>query len=684
LVLASSTNELRLFEAIHFRIPHTAAYANPFDPDEVEVALEVRTPQGRLQTVPAFWHQPFKRRRSGEVDPKQDWLYPTGSAEWAVRFTPQETGEFEAVAWHRYGGKTLRSTPVRFSCQPGTSRGFVQVSRTDPRFLEFSQGAPFFPIGQNLAFIGNQQYVTLTKAEGILEQLSANGANYLRVWACCEDWAMAIEARKSAWGRSWDWHPPIVTASGPAGGDIPCLRLDPKTRRVPVNPSHRVALQPNTLYRVSASTRTEPGTSLRLKFLGGAFGPFVSSSGETWTNWQQNVKTGPDDYWLREMELVLEGEGAAWVSDLSLREGAGGPELLWEADLRRPRRGYYNPLDCFMLDELVRTAEKEGVYVQLCLLTRDLYMSALKDPASADYDQAIRDASKFFRYAIARWGYSTSVAAWEYWNEMDPNLPTDRLYSELGSFLEKHDPYRHLRTTSTWGPSRKDCQHPALDIADTHFYLRPADTNRLSDEVIAVFDRTQWLRQQAPLKPAHLGEFGLADDKWRITPAMQQRPELVDVHNALWASALSGASGTALFWWWERLDQRAVYPLYRPVSRFIADVPWNSGQVKVADLAIPDPRLRASGLMAGDQAWIWLFNRESSWEVSVIQGRKPEPVSEATVEVRGMPAGSYRVQWWDTRLGGFTREETSSVTNSALLLYPPSFSQDIAGRISHR
>ena len=50
------------------------------------------------------------------------------------------------------------------------------TSREDPRFLEFTNGSPFFAIGQNLAFIGENQYVNLTKAEEIFGKLNANGA----------------------------------------------------------------------------------------------------------------------------------------------------------------------------------------------------------------------------------------------------------------------------------------------------------------------------------------------------------------------------------------------------------------------------------------------------------------------------------------------------------------------------
>lgn len=114
---------------------------------------------------------------------------------------------------------------------------------------------------------------------------------------------------------------------------------------------------------------------------------------------------------MGDLGLRTEGGGSAWGGEFSLREAAGGPELLWEADMNRSIRGFYNPLDCLVVDELVASAEKHRIYLQLCLLTRDLYMSALKDPASPQYERAIQDARKFFRYAVARWGYSTSAAA---------------------------------------------------------------------------------------------------------------------------------------------------------------------------------------------------------------------------------------------------------------------------------
>jgi hypothetical protein len=50
---------------------------------------------------------------------------------------------------------------------------------------------------------------------------------------------------------------------------------------------------------------------------------------------------------------------------------------------------------------------------------------------------------------VARWGYSTSVAIWEYFNEINPNLPAGKFYTKLGEYLEQIDPYNHLSLFST-------------------------------------------------------------------------------------------------------------------------------------------------------------------------------------------------------------------------------------------
>jgi hypothetical protein len=671
LTLLSTANRVPAYEKIDFHIEVPNSYTNPFDPDEVELNVRFTAPDLAPVIVPAFFYQHYER----STFQGRDWIYAVGLPGWKARFAPSKPGRYEAVALLNDRAGIAESAPVRFECVASSSHGFVRVSTKDPRFLEFSDGKPFFPIGQNLAFIGNQQYVTLSKAEQIFRKLADNGANYLRIWTCCEDWAMAVEARKSAWGRSWDWRVPAVPVPGAESSGRKCLALTAAKSQVRLEPSHPIALRPSTLYTFRAQVRTAAASKIALTLNDTRTAKTFSSEG--WITVEEQLQTGTDQRWLGETSFRLEGE-AGWLDAFSLREAAGGPELLWEADVNRPIRGYYNPLDCWILDRVVAAAQTNGIYVQLCLLTRDLYMNALKDAASPEYEQAIQAARKTFRYAIGRWGYATSVGAWEYWNEMNPGLTTDRFYAELGEFFERNDPYAHLRRTSTWGPAPKDCRHPKLDVADVHFYLRPTDKGKIDDEVHAIIERTKWLREQAPEKPAQLGEFGLADDKWRITDEMKRSPELADAHNALWASTLSGASGTAMFWWWERLDQHNFYPHYRPLSRFIADVPWNSGEVKEASVSTMAPSARVLGLTARNRAWLWVWNREAAWNTIVLAGRKPSQLSGVVLEVANFPSGAYTLRWLDTQSGAMLREEKACVQDGSLRVTAPPFVRDVA------
>ena len=44
------------YEKIEFMINLDTKYGNPFDPDEVELSLELKTPGGREVTIPAFYY----------------------------------------------------------------------------------------------------------------------------------------------------------------------------------------------------------------------------------------------------------------------------------------------------------------------------------------------------------------------------------------------------------------------------------------------------------------------------------------------------------------------------------------------------------------------------------------------------------------------------------------------------
>jgi len=466
--------------------------------------------------------------------------------------------------------------------------------------------------------------VDLVRADSIFGRMAENGANFARVWVCCHDWALAIEAEKSAWRRTWargsaivpDPEDPARTCLSVSGDDGATVRFEP------CNP---VALRPGTDYRLTGRVRTD-GTAGLAAVMGADTYPLArpGAARDAWASFDVTFPSRAQEYWLPPTAFRLQGSGTAWLGSLSLTEAAGGPELLIEAETNRREIGFCNPVDCFMLDRLVESAEAHGIYLMPCVITRDLYMDRLRDPASDAYRQATRDAMHVMRYAVARWGYSTSIAAWEYFNEIDPGCATDGLYDALAEYLDQMDPYRHPRTTSTWAPSARDCELTSLDIAQEHYYFRPSDREKLADEVEAVLRHASFLREHAPLKPAWLGEFGLADEKWGLAPEMAEDTDLLHFHNALWASALSGLSGTAMFWWWDQLDRQDAYPVYRPLAEFLADVPWTSGALQPTTAQPSDPAVRVIGLQSPDSLHAWLVHQSGTWSAQRKTGTVPE------------------------------------------------------------
>jgi len=675
--------EVGRYEKLELLIRINRRYNNPFDPQDVDLVVVLNTPDGGKLVLPAFYCQDYERRKFNQGRERANWYYPVGNGTWKARFAPMQTGSYSATARLKDKTGTIQSEAVQFSCVQSSGKGFLRASKKDPRFFEFSDGEPFFAIGQNLAFIGEGQHVTLSGAEDIFTKLAANGANFLRIWTCCQDWAMAIEAKKSAWDRSWNRGSRIVPVPGGENGPGArrCVKIDNKP--VTVSPSHPVALRPNTRYILTGRFMAEYAAGLRVNLGRDNWEiPFDSAGDRKWQQFKREFTAGENDFWLGRTVLSPVGSGPVLLEKLSLKETPDSHELLWEADVNRAVLGVYNQVDCFMLDELVEAAQNNGIYLILCMLTRDLYMKHLSDEGSGEYQQAIRYAKNFMRYAVARWGYSTSVAVWEYFNEIDPGLPTDRFYAEVGDYLSQIDIYHHLRATSTWHPSAKDCRHSSLDIAQLHRYMRPGTKEEFKDEVAVVIDRAQFLRKHAPNKPALIAEFGLADTKWGLSDYMKQDTEGVHFHSSLWASAFAGTSGTAMFWWWELLEKQDAYRHYRPLSAFLFLADISFAGLRLTDAAISSEQLRLLGYQGDDCAYLWISDSRATWWKQIVENMRPAPVSDASIEIRGLRPGKYRLEWWDTYKGKIIRTEQVTCTEARMQISVPLFSRDIACKIN--
>jgi hypothetical protein len=267
------------------------------------------------------------------------------------------------------------------------------------------------------------------------------------------------------------------------------------------------------------------------------------------------------------------------------------------------------------------------------------------------------------------------------------------------------DIYHHLRTTSAWAACPKDWRHPQLDVANLHWYLRPTEGALFRDEAAAVLDRARFLRQEAPAKPAFFAEYGITTDNWQRSPYLDQDADYTHLHNALWASALSGLSGAVLSWWWEDLDKKDGYRHYLALARFMQDVPLSSGQLREAKARSADARWRVVGLQGEDCAYLWLADTQATWYRKVVQRETPaeasggarvsspaahekagqqETPAEAlgvTFVIEGLVPGTYDALWWDTRKGVGIRTDKVQTTGGDLKLEAPRFVGSIACKL---
>lgn len=661
ITLEGSAQSVPRYARIEFTLRNVPAI-DPHGDAAANIGVDILTPSGKRVFVPAFRYQPFEHRPAARG--QQEWLYPTGEGRWLVRFAPVELGKHTATS--RGGTAT-----VNFEATASPSRGFIRVAKQNPRYFELDDGTPFFAVGQNIAFVKDS-----TRTIEMIQKFSAAGGNWARVWVCAEDWALAIEARRSAFARSWGWNVPIVAIPDREGyhGDRLCLKLAGEAgAKLDVSPMRGIPLKPAAKYRFTGAIRGDVAVNFDL------LGPrSITAKGKGWETFAIEFTSGEQRF-APPFALRLASKGTAFLRDLSLKEAGASIELLPELDVNRPALGSYNEADAFLLDRLVEAAESAHVRLQLVLLTRDHYMALLSRPGSADYARATAAARNLVRYAAARWGYSTHVFAWEYFNELDPGKPTEAFYAALAEELDRVDVNRHLRTSSTWHSPSKEFASARLDVANLHHYLRPPDGDLFKDAPAAVRRKFEQSQKVMPPRPLMFAEYGIADPNYQRPRELDQDKELLHLRDGLWATMLGGWAGTASWWYWDDMHKLDAYRVYTPVAQFATGIPWNSGKLTAAT-ASADQSLRVIGLTSGDGAWLWLSDPRATWHSVAVDGRKPEAITAAAVKIEKLTPGEYRVEWIEPATGKVVKEERVR-SDGTVSLRAPDFTRDVAIRV---
>ena len=397
----------------------------------------------------------------------------------------------------------------------------------------------------------------------------------------------------------------------------------------------------------------------------------------------------------------------------------------WATCAMHTQASGFNRIDlanAWRLDRVMEAAEKCGIRVILCIDSFNTLRSVerlygrfeespfaagnggpLTTPAAYFTDEQCRQAYRNrLRYLVARYGCSTSVFAWELWNEVDlvdgyDARAVTSWHATAARTLQALDPWRHLLTTSasqTPGLPELDAV-PGLDFLQTHHYGTTDAAAAVAANCRARRARTQ--------RPHFHGEFGIShsgEETARLDPAG------IHLHNALYASVGQAEAGAPLSWWWDSyIHALDLYPVFSAFSKWIegfdfaaqhvqpiqarvvyeeraeTDSGRTQGGVERSAKRVP-PALRVSGVQGDSEALVWVQNAAYVWPALGTPGSAPAPVRNATVELNAFRAGPWQLDIWDTRRGQVMARKRLNVSANGLgLVHFAEVEWDVALRL---
>ncbi|MGB9797066.1 MAG: DUF5060 domain-containing protein [bacterium] len=298
--------------------------------------------------------------------------------------------------------------------------------------------------------------------------------------------------------------------------------------------------------------------------------------------------------------------------------------------------GKYALDNAWKVDKLLEWAHRNGIYIMLCLgyhgevSDQQLYFGEQRwhynpynkangGPCDKPADFWTNEvARKFYKqrleYIIARWGYSTNILSFEFWNEV--NAPASWV-EEMANYLKTIDPFKHLLTT-TYGDDAVWRLHN-MDYSQIHHYGTgdQADFSHFFHN--ACREYTEKFQ-----KPFLIGEFGI---DFRKSDAYYDEKGLgTSMHNGMWSAALSRSMGTAMIWYWDNyVHQKGLYREFKPIAKFVSDIPWAERRydyVKTSEPHYLEEKERGYGDVVFQPTMGW--GRSTGTEFTILRNGKLE------------------------------------------------------------
>ena len=229
------------------------------------------------------------------------------------------------------------------------------------------------------------------------------------------------------------------------------------------------------------------------------------------------------------------------------------------------------------------------------------------------------------RYLVARWGYSRSVAFWEFWNEVDnaqyqgtqvirPTIPSRDIadwHQEMATYLKSIDPYGHLVTTSVSHRliegvfDMKD-----MDLNQIHIYRNIDSIPKLIRTANSLWEN-----------PYVIGEFGFDWDWNNLDHSIGFFFDF-DLRRGQWYGVFHETPIYPMTWWWEFFDERNMDWIYKSVST-ITNRMMAAGNATFEQVPVKTSirGLESYAVKCGEEIYVYvvnlLFERAYRFEIEV-------------------------------------------------------------------
>lgn len=362
-----------------------------------------------------------------------------------------------------------------------------------------------------------------------------------------------------------------------------------------------------------------------------------------------------------------------------------------------PVRGRYDAIACARMDAILAKAEELGLRVILCIEQHGNLEPAGREvgrwpehPYNANNGGPCRDIMHFFtsyearrlfgnrlRYLVARYGHSTAIMAWEFFNEVEwipveyggfaQNRPLlEEWHRVMGAYLRQLDAFGHLVATSGDAQMQVNLvKAGAVDFVQLHVY-----GDSLADDIAnAVGD----MRNRVDV-PVVVSEFG-----WRT-----RKDGVGYVTEGVCSAFMSGASG-ALPWLQDDKNLEDGYARMKSAAEFINAISPLAGFEPIPTQNLVSARkLEGGGWAVGQDCGLKFMGLRRKDEVVLfIRRAAATPALKGTsgVLLIGLPSSAYAVEYWDPSLGEKTGEAHVTAAGETLVVEMPEFKGQLAVRV---